>query len=231
MNPRRVFVIVCCLVFVVVLPAGVWAAGPAVVNGGFDNGPLTPSWTKHETAGGNGGLSTPSGSDRGLSFYCVTSDSTCDPYSQKIDVSDYKGQTLIVSGWLLKTCVPTKAALGKIQAFVIDASDDCPMPTESYPVVHTGDDVTPSNEWIQGSVKVQIPAGGVDAEYALCIYLVGEGNELYYDDITVTPEEATAVTLGGTSAVSQMLGLPAVAAVGVATSIWLAIRKRTLPTP
>ena len=201
----RVVLVLCWLVLLMV-PSGVRADGNLVVNGDFEIGSndFIDHWVKDL------GLAevsilynhTPEDLSGKQSMHLVI-DQGWTQYHQAASVPSGRAY---VTGWALTTGVQE----GRIGVAPAD-DDSCNIQPDLWTTVVLVNDQTPSGEWQQGTIDLN-----VDSPY-LCVFIRGEENELYFDDISVAVVPPTAVGLGGLRAsggvgVMVALGLAAAAA-------------------
>ncbi len=200
LSSSRVVVLVLCVLLALMCPADVSADPPVVVNGGFEtdtgqqSGDFT-GWTKLEGSGCVLGTDYAHSGSQSMRFTC-TECAIEQLYAQAVDVSDSEGQLVRVSGWLLWGSSSGSSALGGFRVLLTD-SDDCSTALGTPTVIATGEDLATPWVWIAKSKDIAVPES--PSSTYLCVYLYGEDNILYFDDIAVT-QLSTSVSISSVTA-------------------------------
>jgi hypothetical protein len=202
MISRWVSLVVCLSLLAIMCPASVWADSLVVENSGFeyvDNGDPNQisDWTLSKGHVGERS-STYAHDGSSYSFRFTSTSGGVSEYYQMIDLSGRNEQSLTVKGYLLYSG-GTLTGDPKLEARVIESSVECTSEGVRTPIA-LGENIGGTETWQEFSDSVTVPAEG---EYKLCLYLVGEENTLYYDDISVEAPGATAVRVQDISGYSE----------------------------
>jgi hypothetical protein len=214
----RVLLVVCCLILVVV-PVGVLADGNLVVNGDFEAGLLTDlqGWT-HRPPGQHAEINSGSGRAGTKSLHTTYDErpSRVIEVYQAVPISTYRGRQGQLQGYMYADSPVT----GSI-AMAWTNSEDCVVDVGLRQVVESVNDR--DGVWIEAKATFVVPT--TPAYDYLCIYLSGEDDQLYFDDISVTVQDPTAVRMGMVHAGGGW-GMAAAGVVAVVAAGWEVARRK-----
>lgn len=180
-----------------VCPSRVRADVELVTNGGFEEGgPDTfTAWMPSSTRTAMRMMTHPHSGSYVFHTSYTGSPSAMTEYYQAVPIAAYAGKTVRVTGYLWADAVVP----GLLEVALTD-SDACEVASGDRTLIGSVGDFT--GRWVTATRDVAIP-GATTADY-LCLFISGEDNALYFDDISALALEPSRVTLDGVSARAGM---------------------------
>lgn len=236
MSCLRSLILVLCLVFLVIvqgpMPAQTQTDVNKVLNGGFEEpDPDTSSlrvidhWTPVDAASEWGARAANPTAPETLSFHPICTDSSCHAeYYQAVDVTQCRGGTLDLTGHLL---VSTENSWDPCQiAWRLSGSADCATGGDLHVVGTCEDNVATHMTWFPVTTEVDIPASSPNAQDYVCLYISGDKNTVYIDDISLVSEVTAVRAVGLRGWTGGGLALAIALLAGSSVGLWRWRRRR-----